>query len=534
MEWPTDYSKEMDRRKNVELIINSTGNAAWETATELYKNDCVRFIADCVITYDPRNPPKGLPSKMPFVLFPKQIALVEFILGLTENQEDGLVEKCRDAGATWVCSAVSVWMWLYQPGSAVGWGSRKEQLVDKLGDANSIFEKIRMIIRALPHYCLPRYFVEKEHLCYMKCLNPENDSTITGEAGDNIGRGGRSSIFFKDESAYYERPELIEASLGDNTEVQVDISSVRGEGTVFHRKRMSGAVGVFVMDWRDHPGKTQEWYDKRKAKAEAQGLTHIFAQEVDRDYSAAVEGIFIPSEWVKAAIDSHIKLGIKPSGEKRSGLDVADEGGDNNVQIDMYGQVVTYIDRWREGDTVETAKRAWNHCVENAIEKLIFDSIGVGAGVKGKTRELAAMPENKNKTLRVVGFASGSGVVNPGSLYVEGKTNADMFSNVKAQVWWMVRDLFHDTYKAVVQGKSVPPDRIISIPSELKWCNELVSELSRPKRETDNSGKIIVESKIKMRARNIRSPDLAEAFVMVAASSIIGVDFEWRTTAHFG
>lgn len=454
---------------------------------------------------------------MPFIPFAKQVDLVGFILGLLDDQDDGLIEKSRDMGATWICCAISVWLWIYEPGSAVGWGSRKEQLVDKLGDPDSIFEKIRMIIRALPEYCLPDSFNEKSHLAYMKCINPENDSTITGEAGDNIGRGGRSSIYFKDESAHYERPELIEASLGDNTNVQVDISSVCGEGTVFHRKRMSGSVKTFIMDWRDHPGKDQDWYDKRRDKAISQGLAHVFAQEVDRDYSAAVEGVLIPSEWVKESIDAHIKLGITPSGHRRAGQDVADEGGDKNAFIAMHGQVLTHIDQTAEGDTGETAKRAWNYCVENNIEKLIYDSIGVGAGFKAKTNELLDMPEFAGVNIEVIGFNSGAGVVNPDKEYADEKTNKDMFSGAKAQAWWILRDRFHDTYQAVVEGKDIPESRIISIPSDLPYADELVSELSRPKRETDESGKIRVESKKKMKKRGIKSPNLADALVMCYA-----------------
>lgn len=514
MTWPYDFIAEEERRLQIRSIIRSTPDPR-SVATKYYGNDCAAFVRDCCITYDPRNPSKGLLARMPFIPFPKQIELIGFILGLMDGQEDGLIEKSRDMGATWICCAVSVWMWLYCDGSAVGWGSRKEQLVDKLGDPDSIFEKIRMTIRSLPEYCLPDGFNEKANLSYMKCLNPSNDSTITGEAGDNIGRGGRSSIYFKDESAHYERPELIEASLGDNTNVQVDISSVCGEGTVFHRKRMSGTVGLFIMDWRDHPGKDQAWYDKRREKALSQGLGHVFAQEVDRDYAAAVEGVFIPSEWVKASIDAHIKLGITPSGKRRAGQDVADEGGDKNALIGMHGQVIIHIDQWADGDTGVTAKKAWNYCVDSRMDQLIYDSIGVGAGVKAKTNELAEM--FPDVTLDVVGFNAGGGVVNPDAEYSDEKTNRDMFSGAKAQAWWILRDRFHDTYMAVIEGKQIPAERIISIPSGLPFADELISELSRPKREEDESGKVRVEPKKKMKRRGIKSPNLADALVMCYA-----------------
>lgn len=519
MNWPPDFDAETTRRELIQTIINSTPDPI-ATATTHYGSDCVAFIRDCCITYDPRNPSKGLPARMPFTPFPRQVELVEFINGLMSDQDNGLIEKSRDMGATWICCGISVWMWLYHPGSAVGWGSRKEQLVDKLGDPDSIFEKIRMIIRNLPWYAIPVGFNEKDHLHFMKCINPVNDSTITGEAGDNIGRGGRKSIYFKDESAHYERPELIEASLGDNTNIQVDISSVCGEGTVFHRKRMSGVVPVFIMDWRDHPGKDQAWYDDRKAKADAQGLGHVFAQEVDRDYAAAVEDIFIPPQWIRASIDAHLKLGFEPVGIKRAGLDVADEGSDKNAIVAVYGQIVTHISQWMEGDTGETAKKGWNYAIDNKLDKLTYDSVGVGAGVKAKTNELAKLPQYAGLKLKVEGFSAGSGVVNPDEDYTDDKKNKDMFANVKAQAWWMLRQRFYDTYRAVIEGKDVPIEQLISIPSKLELSSELISELSRPKRESDAAGRIIVESKKKMKKRGIVSPNLADSLVMCVAPSI--------------
>lgn len=519
MIWPPDFDAELARRDRVAQVINSTPDPK-STAARFYAGSCKRFVRDCCITYDPRNPAKGLPARMPFIPFEKQDALIDFVLGECMAEEsDGLVEKSRDMGATWVCAAISVWMWLYRPGSAVGWGSRKEQLVDKLGDPDSIFEKIRMLIRALPRYCMPEGFSEREHLAYMKCINSENDSTITGEAGDNIGRGGRKSIYFKDESAHYERPELIEAALGDNTNVQIDISSVKGEGTVFHRKRTSGQVKVFVMDWRDHPAKDQAWYDKRKAKADSMGLGHIFAQEVDRDYAAAVEGIFIPAEYVRAMVDANVKLGITPSGRKRVGLDVADEGADKNALVAMYGGMVTDIQQWSEGDTSKTAIKGWNYCVDNKYPELVYDSIGVGAGVKAKTNELkdAELAKGRIVPLDVWGFNAGAGVSNPDDEFTDDKTNRDMFSNAKAQAWWEVYLRAKATYLAVVKGVDVPPEMLLSIPSGLKYTEDLVSELCRPKREDDEHGKIRVESKKKLKKRGIPSPNLADAFVMCVA-----------------
>jgi hypothetical protein len=455
---------------------------------------------------------------MPFIPFDKQQEFVGFLTGLLVAQSDGLVEKSRDMGATWICCAFSVWLWLFQPGSAVGWGSRKEMLVEEIGNPDSIFEKIRTIIRHLPTYCVPVGLVERKHLAYMKCINPELDCTITGESGDNIGRGGRTSMYFKDESAHYERPERIEAALGDNTNVQVDLSSVNGEGNVFHRKRTSGSVPVFVMDWSDHPAKDAAWYKARKAKAKAQGLSHIFAQEVDRDYAAAVSDTFIPAEYVRACKDAHIALGLgAPSGVRQAGLDVADEGADANAMVARHGPAVVSIDQWREGDTGATATKAWLHCIENGIDELFYDSIGVGAGVKAKARELAEQPHFAGARLNVRGFNAGAGVTNPEDEFVEGRLNKDMFLNVKAQEWWRMRDRCYKTYLAVTEGREYPPGELLIIPSDLPCTADLISELSRPRIEYDESGKIRVESKKSLRKRGIPSTNLADAAIAAFA-----------------
>lgn len=199
-----------------------------------YKRHPVDWINDWAITHNPRVAAPAL-KLMPFVLFSRQVEFIEFLHScIVTDKECGLVEKSRDVGATWLCCAYSVWLWLFTPGAVVGWGSRKELLVDRLGVSDSIFEKMRILIEYLPAWMLPEGFNFRKHATHMKIINPENGAVIIGEAGDNIGRGGRSMVYFKDESAHYERPELIEASLGDNTDVQIDISSVHGTANVFY------------------------------------------------------------------------------------------------------------------------------------------------------------------------------------------------------------------------------------------------------------------------------------------------------------
>ena len=522
--WPPNYTEKFAwrqlqlrrMRKNPHLMTGSK---------EYYRTRPQEFISHWCDTYDPRNAGSGMPARMPFCLFKKQNELVEFLLTMLQSQEDGLIEKSRDMGATWVACAFSVWLWLYWDGSSVGWGSRKEQLVAKIGDPDSIFEKIRMIINYLPKDFLPKGFNPKEHMSYMRIVNPENKSTITGEAGDNIGRGGRKLIYFKDESAHYERPEKIEASLADNTRVQIDFSSVNGLGNVFHRKREAGkewesgqeahkgVTNIFVMDWSDHPYKTQEWYDRRRAKAENDGLLHIFAQEVERSYDASVEGIIIPAEWVKSAIDAHIHLGFGAEGMWGAGLDVADEGLDKNAIAIRKGSVLTYIEDWGGKDTGATARKAIGLCEDKAPIEVQYDCIGVGAGVKSeynRVRDEGILKSN----IKFIPWDAGASPKDKDKHMIPGDKqsplNGDFYANLKAQGWWELRRRFERTHKAITELIQYDPDELISLSSDMPQLKTLQKELSQPTAGKSSRLKLLVEKQ----PEGTRSPNLADAVMM--------------------
>ncbi|MDR8268393.1 terminase, partial [Acinetobacter baumannii] len=111
--------------------------------------------------------------------------------------------------------------WLFVEGFAGGVGSRKEELVDKKGDPKTLFHKFRDMFSKMPQWLKPKGFVEKVHDNYMRIINPDNGATITGEAGDNIGRGGRTTMYFLDEWAFVERQEAVDAAISQNTNVHI-------------------------------------------------------------------------------------------------------------------------------------------------------------------------------------------------------------------------------------------------------------------------------------------------------------------------
>lgn len=526
-EWPPDYRAVYAWR--IEMLTTLRNDQAiLASAKAYYSSRPAEFIMHWMDTYNPRLTGN---KWIPFVFFQRQAEFIDFIESLRLDNENGLVEKCRDIGATWLACAYSVWSWLFLADDATGWGTRKQELVDKLGDPDSIFEKIRLLIKRLPSVWMPDGYKARDHSTFMKLINPDNGATITGESGDNIGRGGRKSRYWKDEAAHYERPEKIEAALGDNTNVQIDISSVNGLGNVFHRRRENGVdwtpgavmppgrVRVFIFDWRDHPEKTQEWYDLRKARFESEGLQHVFAQEVDRNYSAAIGNTIINSEWLTACIDAHLHipcLRVAPPDEWMAGLDVADKetDGDRNALAIRQWIILRSVEEWGERDQGITTRRMVASVRSHPGIHVQYDSIGIGAGVKTEYNRLIDDGLISRETVNLVSWNAGAAVVEPWERIVPGDDqslfNRDFFGNFKAQAWWAMRTRCYKTWRARTLGDVYPADQLISFDSTMPLLHKLTKELAQATHGTSTGLRMIVNKK----PDGTTSPNLADSAVM--------------------
>ncbi|MFU1907756.1 TerL protein, partial [Bordetella avium] len=227
-----------------------------------YKSHPAQFIIDWGMTLDPRNVERGLPSSVPFLLFPRQEEWVYWFMERWKRQEPGITEKTRDMGMSWLTIGLACTLCLHNNGMVLGFGSRKEEYVDKIGSPKSLFDKARTFMRMLPAEFRGGWDSGK-HAPHMRIIFPESDSIITGESGDGIGRGDRTSAYFVDESAFLERPQLTDASLSQTTNCRQDISTPNGMGNPFAQKRHSGRVPVFTFHWRDDPRKDDAWYAKQ-------------------------------------------------------------------------------------------------------------------------------------------------------------------------------------------------------------------------------------------------------------------------------
>lgn len=466
----------------------------------LCRDDKIFWLNNFVYTYDPRKNP----AFIPFILFPKQVEYFKWRDERVIKKEHGLIEKSRDMGLTWLNVAYQTYSWLFDANFKGAFGSRKEILVDRKGDPDSIFEKIRMILRYIPNWMMPKDFNWNIHDNYLRLINPETGASITGEAGDNLGRGGRSTIYDIDEFAFIERAASVDAALSQNTDVIFYTSTPNGLGNCYAKKRFSGKIAVFTFRWQDDPRKDNAWYERQKQNLEPVTV----AQEIDIDYTASVEGVYIPAKWVMASVE----LEIPKSGIPKASLDIASFGNNRSVFGIREGAVISYIEDWQGIGTTESAFRVRDLMIQFGADTLNFDADGIGEGV-GSTLE-----SMRGEGMIPFSFMPLHGAATPSDTYWEGerRISREKFSNARAEWWGLLRERFKKTYEHVNNIKCYPLDELISIPNH----PDLIAQISLPKQKYSSNGKILLESKADMRKRGVDSPDFADMLAMAFAPNL--------------
>lgn len=514
------------------LLVERGGPDAIKFELAICAQDVFYWFKWYAWTYDPRNALEVpvLPTWLPFDLFPKQVELIKWFEYLQSLQQDGCLKKSRDIGFTWLAGAVSWYKWRFVPGFKTTFGSRKSEYVDRIGDPDSFFERIRLLQGSLPKWMLPVGFGHN-HDNHMLLLNPENGNTIRGEGGEDMGRGGRSTVYLIDEAAQIEHADRVDAATSANSECRIWGSSInpQNENNLFQRKYTSfPPERVFRFHYSDDPRKTPEWALKKQRSV----TPEVWAAEYEIDDSYTVEDICIPASWVTSA--KRIKglllekkgITLEPAVNGIAGGDVGG-GKASSAVVPRLGPIVLPPTAWKDPDTTDTAFKMLDVCQAVSIKRadghdakirtLRYDSIGVGLGVA------SAMKRNPRPGLVVVGVNVGS----PASdrRWPDGEEATTKFANLKAEGWWSARETFKRTHEMVAflegnpLGHEHPLTDIISLPGDDAGplCQRLCQELSQVKWNRNERGKIVIESKASLSQRGLASPDIADALILTYA-----------------
>ena len=508
-----DYTAEFKRRAEMlRRLRTPDGQEKLPALRAYYSANPIQFIRDWAVSIDPRNIERKLPALIPLVPFARQIEWMEWILDLWKSGKGGLTEKTRDMGCTVCAMSLFGTLAIFENGFVAGVGSRKEILVDRIGDPNTLFYKLRLFLQHVPvEFRAGWQYTNKAHNAYMNVRIPGTGSVVIGEAGDNIGRGGRTSIYLNDEKAFMRDQQSVNAALSQTTHCVIDLSSCNGPANQFAEDRHSGRVPVFTFHWRDDPRKSQEWYEAEKARLPA----IIVAQEIDINYTASSDGVLIPQEWVQAAIGFEVV-----PGQQLAGVDVADSGMDKNALAHRNGNELSYCEDWsgNASDIFATSEKAVLLCDTRGVQELMYDADGLGVGMRGDLRIINDRRQSKIKN----GEFRGSGaVIDPDKYVIEpniktgnkGRTNKEFFENFKAQSYWALRVRFENTFKYKQGNTVIDPATCISINPDIPGLHQLCQELSQPVYKVSSKGKIIIDKA----PGASKSPNKADS-VMIAFS----------------
>ena len=276
--------------------------------------------------------------------------------------------------------------------------------------------------------------------------------------------------------------EAAAGSMSGHTATTLLLSNpTRTSGTFFEtHNRLRESWKTYRWSCIDSPLVSDEFVDEMRERYGAE--SNAFKVRVLGDFPASDDDVLIPYHLIDDATKRDIVLDAGVASVW--GLDPARFGSDRTALCKRSGSVVTDVTSWRQLDTMATVGRvkAEYDGLPMALRprEIMVDSIGIGAGVVDRLRELGLPVRGVNVS--------------------ESPSLGQTYSNLRAELW--------NKTKGWLEGRSC------KIPQD----DQLVAELSAVRYSFTSSGKLQIESKERMKARGLPSPDLADALVLTMAS----------------
>ncbi len=290
-------------------------------------------------------------------------------------------------------------------------------------------------------------------------------------------------------------------------------------------------IMVVEVNYRDNP-----WFPPELEQERVDDELNLSTDEYDHKwnghYYESVDRAIINKEWFDSAIDSHLKLGIKPTGAVVASFDPADEGGDSKGYACRKGILYTDVDELIAKDANEACDIATDRAISANVDLFVWDGDGMGAllrrqvatafdGINCQYRMYRGSNEVEDKLSNYDGLFSLGGKDKP-------KTNADMFYNKRSQYYVKLAQRFYNTWLAIEKKQYIDPDTLISISSEMKLLDKLRSEVCRIPRIQNRSGKIQLMTKKEMKDKHdIDSPGMADCLAMAEEIPEIKSKTDW-------
>lgn len=208
--------------------------------------------------------------------------------------------------------------------------------------------------------------------------------------------------------------------------------------------------------------------------------SNVYRVRVEGEFPTSEEDQVIPLDLCESAVDRdvHPLTGVEPIW----GLDVARFGDDRTALAKRRGNVLQEpVKSWRHKDVMQVAGLVVDEyrAANPKPYRIMVDSIGIGAGVVDRLKEMGLPAQGVN--------------------VAERPSVKDRYMRLRDELWFTARDWL------AARDCRIPRD------------DALIAELVGPHYSITSAGKVLVESKDEMKKRGVVSPDLADAFIATFA-----------------
>jgi len=256
--------------------------------------------------------------------------------------------------------------------------------------------------------------------------------------------------------------------------------------------------------YETHTRLRDSWWTKQVSCLDSPLVSPDFIQEMELKYGADSNAmrVRVLGEFPLAEDDTLISLHAVEQASKRKveqpegtpvvwGLDVARYGDDASVLCIRQGRHLIELHSWKKLSLMELAGRVLDllNSADEPPEEILVDSIGLGAGVLDRLRELDISARGVNVS--------------------ESPAMADRYANLRAELWDLTKQWFNEE---------------VQIPND----DSLIADLTAPRYSFNSSGKMLVESKAETKKRLGRSTDFADSLVLTFASTAAGASGQYR------
>jgi hypothetical protein len=335
-------------------------------------------------------------------------------------------------------------------------------------------------------------------------------------------KASATEAFISARTSRAEQPEALQGVHSDNVMLVADEASGVPEA-VFEAAAgsMSGHNALTILlgnpvrssgfFFDTHNRLKDEWWTRRVSCIDSTRVSKEYVEDMKSRYGEESNAfrIRVLGEFPRSDDDTIIPMELLESAKHRDtrayedapiiwGLDVARFGSDSSVLCKRQSNVVHTLERWRNLDLMQLTGavvaqyEACDH--KNRPAEILVDSIGLGAGVVDRLRELRLPARGINVS--------------------ESPAMGGTYLNLRAELW----------HKA----KAWLEKRDCKIPNN----EDLIGELATVRYTFTSNGKIKIESKDDIRRRGLKSPDMADAFVLTFASDAATIS--WGSNNSWG